>query len=102
MSMNADLPSAVPEMTPEQQAAWAHEIELRKGCYANNIRGLSIAARRLETAQRIGAYNEIDLPVLAEFVCLAQHLLNRANFFIDVDKVVEYEKATKEKERRSV
>lgn len=79
-------------MTDEEQAAWEHEIELRKGCYANNVRGLSLSARRLETAQRIGAYNEIDLPVLAEFVCLAQHLLNRAKYFIDMDKVIAEER----------
>ena len=58
----------------------------------NNVLGLQHWARHLETAVKIGAYDAVDAPALAELIYLASTALQRIQVLIDVDKVIAYEK----------
>ena len=58
----------------------------------NNVLGLTTWARRLETAVKIGAYDNADAPALKELTYIISVMLSRAQTLIDVDKVIAHEK----------
>lgn len=49
----------------------------------NNVLGLQHWARRLETAVRIGAYDAVDAPALAELVSVLAHTQHRVAWYLD-------------------
>ena len=79
-------------MTDEERAEQEHALGLWIANVNNNDLGLQHWARRLETAVKIGAYDAVDAPALAELIYLASTALQRTQVLIDVDKVIAYEK----------
>lgn len=79
-------------MTDEEREAWDHAIELYQGSLLWKTRGLTACARRLENAVKNGAYEKIDVPALAECLNVLVSALDRAMFYIDVDKATAEEK----------
>ena len=65
-----------------------HALALWIANVNNNVLGLQHWARRLETAVKIGAYDAVDAPALAELIYLASTALQRTQVLIDVDKVI--------------
>lgn len=87
-------------MTNEERAEQEHALGLWIANVNNNVLGLQHWVRRLETAVRIGAYDAVDAPALAELIYLASTALQRTQVLIDVDKVIAHEqrKANEAKE----
>lgn len=54
----------------------------------NNVIGLTRWARRLETAVKIGAYDDADAPALNELTYIISVMLSRAQMLIDVDRII--------------
>ena len=79
-------------MTDEERAEQERILSLWNDNVKSNVLGLQHWARRLETAVRIGAYEAVDAPALAELIYLASTALQRTQVLIDVDKVIAYEK----------
>ena len=79
-------------MTDEERAEQERVLSLWNDNVKSNARGLHHWARRLETAVRIGAYDAVDAPALAELIYLASTALQRTQVLIDVDKVIAHEK----------
>ena len=79
-------------MTDEERAEQEHALSLWIANVNNNVLGLQHWARRLETAVKIGAYDAVDAPAIAELIYLASTALQRTQVLIDVDKVIAHEK----------
>ena len=79
-------------MTDEERAEQERILSLWNDNVKSNVLGLQHWARRLETAVKIGAYDAVDAPALAELIYLASTALQRTQVLIDVDKVIEEEK----------
>ena len=79
-------------MTDEERTEQEHALGLWIANVNNNVLGLQHWARRLETAVKIGAYDAVDAPALAELIYLASTALQRTQVLIDVDKVIAHEK----------
>ena len=79
-------------MTNEERAEQEHALGLWIANVNNNVLGLQHWVRRLETAVKIGAYDAVDAPALAELIYLASTALQRTQVLIDVDKVIAEEK----------
>ena len=79
-------------MTDEERAEQEHALGLWIANVNNNVLGLQHWVRRRETAVKIGAYDAVDAPALAELIYLASTALQRTQVLIDVDKVIAEEK----------
>ena len=79
-------------MIDEERAEQERILSLWNDNVKSNVLGLQHWARHLETAVKIGAYDAVDAPALAELIYLASTALQRIQVLIDVDKVIAYEK----------
>ena len=79
-------------MTDKERAELERANRLVCSGLKNNVIGLTHWARRLETAVKIGAYDDADAPALNELTYIISVMLSRAQTLIDVDKVIAGEK----------
>lgn len=88
-------------MTDKERAELERANRLVCTGLKNNVIGLTHWARRLETAVKIGAYDDADAPALKELTYIISVMASRAQMLIDVDKVIaeEQRKANEAKEK---
>lgn len=79
-------------MTDEERAELERANRLVCAGLKNNVIGLTHWARRLETAVKIGAYDDADAPALNELTYIISVMASRAQMLIDVDRIVKEEK----------
>lgn len=80
-------------MTDGERAERERANRLVCTCLKNNVIGLTHWGRRLETAVKLGAYDDADAPALKELTYVVSVLLSRAQTLIDVERV-EFEMKT--------
>ena len=81
-------------MTDKERAELERANRLVCSGLKNNVLGLTNWARRLETAVKIGAYDDADAPALNELTYIISVMLSRAQALFDVGKVIAEEKNT--------
>lgn len=79
-------------MTDKERAELERANRLVCTGLKNNVLGLTTWARRLETAVKIGAYDNADAPALKELTYIISVMLSRAQTLIDVARIVAEEK----------